>query len=215
MATEKNELMVIPLTAEDLNLPEPPAALSPATGKKVKETVENHSVRTPDGKTGINAKGTKILLNSDDVGAKKFMTEQRDKDKFKSGGEWYIRTPALRKEIDNRIEKPYDAQKREHLRYASTCLVKVRDNQESERDRSVEEVKIRKGQRTLKSQKIARDGVTHCERSGEPLAANAEAHHTVRRADDPDKALDLDNIELLNPEVHTQHHEEERRAAKA
>ena len=214
MTTDKKELMVIPLNPEELNLPEPPAALSPTDGKKVKETVENHSVRTPDGKTGINARGTKILLKTDDVGARKFTAEQRDKDKFKSGGEWYIRTPALRKEIDDRIEKPYDAQKREHLRYSSQCLEKVRDNQESERDRSVNEVKIRKGLRTLKKQKIARDGVTHCERSGEPLSADAQTHHTIRQSDDPDKALDLDNIELLNPEVHKQHHEEERRAAK-
>ncbi len=66
-------------------------------------------------------------------------------------------------------------------------------------------------QKHLKQQKIERDNITACERTGEPLEPNAQAHHKIRKADDPDQALNLDNIEVMNAAPHVAHHVNERK----
>ncbi len=93
------------------------------------------------------------------------------------------------------------------------CLTALRDNSDSQTQRALQESKIRSEQKHLKSRKIKRDGIEECQLSepGTPLEPDAHAHHEVRRADDPDLALDLDNIKIANKEAHKQHHKEEKK----
>ncbi|ELA7316195.1 hypothetical protein Q9Y10_002607 [Vibrio alginolyticus] len=211
--SDKPEIVVRRLDTKKLVFPEPSDTVDSKTAKRTRSSIAKHSVMTEDGKTAVNVKAIGHILHTDTVGARGFVSDLDDEDKFSSGGEHYVRTPAVRKEVDERIEKPYDAKKRENLRDSSKCLEIVRDNQESERVRNVGEVNNREGQRHLKDRKIKRDGITNCEHSGEPLSGDAHAHHRVRRADDPDKALDLDNIEIVNPEHHEEHHRKEMESA--
>ncbi|WP_256853309.1 hypothetical protein [Pantoea sp. Fr+CA_20] len=214
MADNKQELVVMPLQKEALQFPVPPETVAPTFVDKIHHTIATTAVKTPEGKTALSTKGLATILCTDKVGAKEFYSDLDDADKFTVNNQHYIRTPALKKELDERIEKPYSAIKREQLRYNSECLSAVRDNQESERLRGVNEEKIRQQQKTLKHKKIARDGDTHCAHTGELLQADAQAHHKIRRADNPDKALDLDNINVVNPMAHQEHHKKEQEQAK-
>ncbi len=214
MADSKQQLVVTPLQKETLQFPTAPETVAPKIAEKIQHTIASTAVRTQDGKTAVSVKGLATILCTDKVGAKIFYSELDDADKFIVEQQHYVRTPALKKELDERIEKPYSASKREQLRYNSDCLSAVRDNQESERLRAIHEEKIRQQQKTLKQKKIAQDGATHCAHTGEPLQPNAQAHHKVRRADDPDQALALDNIEVVNPQAHQAHHQKEQQQAE-
>ncbi|EJE4162870.1 hypothetical protein M3916_002985 [Vibrio parahaemolyticus] len=211
--SDKSEIVVRSFGTNELLFPEPSETVDPTTAKRTRSCIAKYSVTTDDGKTLVNEKALGHILHTDTIGVRGFVSDLDDEDKFSSGREHYVRTPAVRKEIDERIEKPYDTKKRENLRDSAKCLEIVRDNQESERVRNVREVNNREGQRHLKARKIKRDGITNCEHSGELLSDNAHAHHRVRRADDPDKALDLDNIEIVNPEHHDEHHRKEMESA--
>ena len=93
----------------------------------------------------------------------------------------------------------------ERLRDSEACLKALRDAPELEKIREAQESRNRHEQSKLKVRKIE-EGVTTCQLSGEPLEANSEAHHIERKADNPKKALDLDNVVLVNPAVHQEIH---------
>jgi hypothetical protein len=96
------------------------------------------------------------------------------------------------------------------MRENERCLTALRDNSKARTRRALNESKIRYEQRFLKQRKVERDNIRECQFSGEPLEPNAHAHHDVRRADNPDLALDLDNIRVGNPKPHVAHHEKEK-----
>lgn len=206
---ENNQIVIHSLSSTPLNFPAPSEFVGKDYAEKTRSIIQQHGVRDSEGKTALNARGLQHTLCTDSVGAKKFYNRLPDADKFKVGDERYVRVPALKRELDERIEKPFDAKKVEQMKENERCLIALRDNSESQRARALNESKIRSGQRSLKQQKIARDNVTACEHSGAPLQPNAHAHHKERRADNPDLALNLDNIEVVNPEPHEEHHRKE------
>lgn len=204
------EIAIYSLESTPLNFPEPSEFVKEEYAEKTRTTIQKNGVRDYKGKTALNAKGLRHTLCTDELGAKKFYNRLPEKDKFKVGAEKYVKTPALKRELDERIEKPYDAQKIENMKENERCLTALRDNTESRTQRSIQESKIRKEQRNLKKRKIGLDNITKCQKSGEPLEKDAHAHHKERRADDPDLALDLNNIEIVNDKPHKQHHKEEK-----
>lgn len=205
----KNQMVIHSLESVPLNFPEPSEFVEKNYAEKTRNIIQQHGVRDSYGKTALNAKGLQHTLCTDSVGAKKFYNRLPDADKFKVGNERYVRTPALKRELDERIEKPFDAQKIEQMKENERCLAALRDNSESQIQRALNESKIRSGQKSLKKLKIAQDNITVCEHTGAPLQPNAHAHHKERRADNPDLALNLDNIEVVNPEPHEEHHRKE------
>ncbi|MDA8453684.1 hypothetical protein M4R22_02795 [Acidovorax sp. GBBC 3334] len=207
---QKNHIVVHSLATTPLAFPTASEFVDKDFSKKTREIIQEYGVRESDGKTALNAKGLQHTLCTDSVGAKKFYNRLPESDKYRVGDDRFVRTPALKRELDERIEKPYDAQKIEQLKENERCLTALRDNIESQRQRAINESKIRAGQRLLKSKKIDRDNISECEHSGAPLQADAHAHHKERRADNPDLALDLDNIEIVNPSPHEAHHKKER-----
>ena len=207
---KNQDIVVHSLESTPLNFPEPSEYVEEEYAEKTREVIQKNGVREDHGKTALNTKGLQHTLCTDSVGAKKFYNRLPEKDKFKVGKERYVRTPALKRELDERIEKTYDAQKVEQMKENERCLTALRDNSESRTRRALQESKIRKEQRHLKKQKIERDGIDACQKSGKLLEPDANAHHIERRADDPDLGLDLDNIEVVNDEPHKQHHKAER-----
>lgn len=203
------QVVVHSLESTPLDFPEPSIFVEPEYAQKTREVIQANSVRDNDGKTALNAKALPHALCTDIVGAKKFFNRLPNKDKFKVGNDRFVRTPALKRELDERIEKPYDAKKIEQMKENERCLTALRDNSESLRIRALNESKIRNEQRYLKKRKLEQDNITTCQHSGEPLEPDAHAHHKERRADNPDLALDLDNIEIVNPSPHKEHHKKE------
>lgn len=209
----KKDLVLFALDPQTLVFPSAPDTVSKTVEKRTQTAVASHAVRTSEGKTAINSKGLKQILHTDAAGVKHFYSDLDDEDKFKMGNQHYVRTPALRKELDERIEKPYNAKKHAQLRYSSDCLGKVRDDQQAERSRAVGEINIRQGLKTGKAQKIKQDNLTHCALSGQPLQPDAHLHHHIRQADDPDQALNPNNVQVVNADAHATHHTQQNTAA--
>lgn len=209
--TEK-QIVIHSLESTPLHFPEPSKFVDKKYAEKTRGVIQKNGVRDNSGKTALNTKGLQHALVTDIVGAKKFYNRLSKKDKFQVGKERYVRTPALKRELDERIEKPYDAKKIEQMKENERCLTALRDNSDSQTQRALEESKIRSEQKHLKSRKIKRDNVTECQLSdpGTPLEPDAHAHHEERKADDPDLALDLDNIKIANKEPHKKHHKDEK-----
>lgn len=206
---DKNQIIIHTLESTPLNFPEQSKFVDKEYAQKTRDIIQQNGVRDNDGKTALNTKGLTHTLCTDTVGAKKFYNKLPDKDKFKVGNERYVRTPALKKELDERIEKPFDAKKIEQMKENERCLTALRDNAESRTIRGINESNNRSGQKFLKKRKIERDNITKCQLSGVPLEPDAHAHHDERRADNPDLALDLDNIKIVNKEPHKKHHKDE------
>jgi 5-methylcytosine-specific restriction endonuclease McrA len=209
--TEGTQISVTSLKSTPLKFPNPGEFVDREHADAVREAIQQHGVYDEKGKTALGTPALHTVLGTDPLGAKKFYNKLPDKDKFKIGGDRFVRTPALSREINERIEKSFDAVKNEQLIESDRCLGALRDNPDSRTLRLLNESANRSGQRTLKRQKIARDGISACQKTGEPLEPDAQAHHIVRRADDPDLALNLDNIEIVNKAAHAEHHNQERK----
>ncbi len=113
MTEEKieNQLVIHSLESTPLNFPKPSEFVDKIYSDKTRNVIQKNGVRDNGGKTALNTKGLQHTLSTDAVGAKKFYNELPEKDKFKVGKERYVRTPALKRELDERIEKPHDPKK--------------------------------------------------------------------------------------------------------
>lgn len=208
---DSKHLAVHSLASTPLNFPEPSKFVDKEYAQQTRNIIQANGVCDNDGKTALNTKGLQHTLCTDSVGAKKFYNRLPEKDKFKVGNDRYVRIPALKRELDERIEKPYDAKKIEQMKENERCLTALRDNVVSMTMRALNESKNRSEQRYLKQRKLERDNITECQHTGEPLESGAHAHHKERRADDPDLALNLDNIEIVNPIAHQEHQSKKRK----
>jgi len=209
--SKSTQIAIFSVESTPLDFPPPSAFVTEDYAMKVRAAIQKYGVYEGNGKTAVHVAALQDMLSTDLVGAKKFYNGLPNADKFKDGHERYVRTPALKREYTERIEKAFDAKKIEQYREADSCLSALRDNPTSRTIRGIAEVEIRAGQKHLKQQKIERDNITACERTGEPLEPNAHAHHKIRKADDPDQALNLDNIEVMNEDPHVAHHANERK----
>ncbi|MEE4184120.1 hypothetical protein [Pseudomonas viridiflava] len=208
--SEGTQITVISLSSTPLNFPTHSEFVDPEYAERLRKVIQQNAVYDENGKTALGVPALPDVLGTDLTGAKKFYNNLPDKDKFKVGGERFVRTPALGSAIDERIEKAYDPVKIEKLIESGRCIEAVRDNIKSRTIRCLNESANRSGQRKLKAQKIARDNISACQKTGALLEPDAQAHHVVRRSDDPDLALDLDNIEIVNKAAHAEHHMQEK-----
>ena len=207
---ENNQIVINPIKSTPLDFPEPSEFIDKKYALKTRQVIQENGVYDDKGKTALNTRALPHLLCTDIVGAKKFYNRLPDEDKFKYGKDRFVKTPAVKRALDERIEKPYDAKKTEQMRENERCLTALRDNSRSRTQRALNENKIRNEQKYLKQRKIERDNITECQISGETLEPDAHAHHDERRADNPDLALDLDNIKVVNKGTHFAHHEKEK-----
>lgn len=200
--TRKSSLVV--RTAADLTLkfPEPQPSLAVKDAEKTKDVIRKHGAYDLQGGSLLSTKSLPKLLVTDVEGAKRFFMRLNDDDKVKDGNNSFAKGPAVLKEIAQRIEAPRDAYVHERLKYNEECLKKLRDAPEIERIRVLLESKIRRELPNLKQLKINAGNISECQVSGDALEADAHAHHKERKSDNPHRALDLDNIIIVNEKPH-------------
>ncbi|OOG56384.1 hypothetical protein B0E48_09485 [Rhodanobacter sp. C03] len=146
------------------------------------------------------------LLATDNAGANQFYNDLSNEDKTQNGTTRYVATSALNKELSRRIQEPRDVYKLERLKDAELCVNTLRDDPKLEKLRALAESHIRKMQPKLKQQMLKAESITACQVSGEPLQPDAEVHHIVRQADQPDRSLDSTNHLLINKPPHREIH---------
>jgi hypothetical protein len=206
---KSNDNALVPLAAEnlDVKLPEPPRILAPKDAARTRNAIMKHGAVTHDSKMTYERDGIAAILCTDNAGANKFIAELANDEIIEDGHKMYIRQPPLNQELSRRIEQPRDAYQLERLRDAERCMNTVRDAPELENRRLKLEARNRKEMPKVKRQ-VLKNAETCI--SGEPLQKNAEVHHVERVADNPDLALDPNNMRPVNPHIHDRIH-----AAKA
>ncbi|HEY8034662.1 MAG TPA: hypothetical protein VIF37_03630 [Methylobacter sp.] len=204
---QKNHPAVRSASEINIQFTEESKALDSQDAEKIRKTVVKHG-GDYGGKCFIEKSGLPRLLCTDAKGANRVYINAAPKDKFQDGDKRYINVTAVQKEIGDRIQQPRDAYMHERLKYSDQCLRDYRDNPTVAQDRHIEESMIRRDLPKLKSRKIAVEGITACQYTGESLEKNAAAHHRIRKSDDPSLALDLNNVDIINPKPHKKVHDE-------
>lgn len=168
--------------------------------------VQNNGAYTPDGKAYIDKKTLSHLLVTDNKGVNRFYNNLDNKDKLALGDQKLASLSSINKEISERLQEPRDTLQRERLRDSENCINAFRDAPDLEKIREVEESKNRKEQPKLKSKKIKTENISKCQLTGANLEPDADAHHITRRADEPRKSRDPDNIIIINKQPHRELH---------
>lgn len=204
MSDNNNKLPAIfPVSALNLNLPEPSDLVDPKAATRIKKAVSTHVVYTPEGELLINKNCLKTLLQTDQAGANLVVANLPPEQKMENGNDHYVKSAPINQELSRRIQEPRDAQQLQGLKYSEACLNTARDNPELEVRRLVLESRNEKAMPAVK--KVVKQEATEC-LSGQPLQSNAEVHHKERVADQPRKSVDPNNMVAVNPEVHSTIH---------
>lgn len=204
----KNEITLRKVIDLKINFPEPSKSLSENENNLIRNSIkENGSYDAKTSETFINKKALKNILHTDQEGVKKFYNDLNNSDKREYSSDRFASTSSLKKELNERIQQPRDIVQREKYRESERCLDAMRDSPELEKIRGIEESRIRRQLPKLKDKKQKSERIMNCQISGQPIE-NAEAHHIIRKADDPRQATNLDNIAIVNENVHTRIHQE-------
>lgn len=203
---KKSELVIHSASDLTLTFPKANQHIPSKEAEKTRKAISTQGAYTPDGKAYVNKKALPQVLATDQKGVNRFVNDLEDEDKMENGSETFVSAPAVMKEISERIQWPIDTIKKEKLRDSEGCVQALRDAPELDKIREVRESNIRKELPSLKMKKIKAESVTACQVTDEPLLPDAHAHHIQRKADNPSKALDLDNIVVVNPAPHDEIH---------
>jgi len=172
-------------------------------GELTRKKLKSDSSYTSDGKVWINKKTLPHLLATDTKAANMIYNDLEKDDKFENGKTKNISMEAVQKEVSKRSQEPRDTLQRERLKDSELCLIALRDAPELEKIRELQESKIRRELPKVKAKRIKLESVDAITK--EPLK-NPEVHHKDRVADKPRKALDSDNLAVVNKETHRDIH---------
>ncbi len=199
---EKKEIVVNSLQKLKVNSSKPRKEIE-KEGNKAKKSLIDNGIYTPDGKVYIAKKSMPSLLATDSKGANIVYTNLENKDKLVDGNNKYISLPAMQKEISIRIQQPRDTIQKERLKYSEELMKSVRDAEELEKIRELEESRIRRELPLKKKEKLKKETIDDItkEKLTKPVI-----HHKTRVSDDPSKALDEDNLAALNDDTHVDVH---------
>lgn len=161
-----------------------------------------------DGQTFINKNEMPKLLNTDKKGANKVYNDLEDDDKFEDGNSKYADTSALLKEVSKRIQEPRSQLEREKLKDSRDCMNAFIDAPKLEKERTIESDRIQKELPNLTKKKIEAENISCDQLTGEAFDNDAQGHHIERKADEPKKALDLNNLVITKEKNHKEIHSE-------
>lgn len=211
MCKENSQLpSLTPAIELNVNLPVPHEKIK-KEGEKTNELVSKHGYADKStGQTFIEKTALLHLLATDQKGVNKIWNETDDEDKRLDGKKRLMSVPAVQKVIATRIEEPRDALEKERLKHSEQALIALRDAPEIEKERQIQEVKNRIDFPKIKKKIIKDNNIDTDECTGEPLEQHPHAHHIERRADNPRKALDPNNIAIVNCNTHREkiHHKD-------
>lgn len=204
---KSKELSVKP--AKDFNLQYPDNKfLNKNEKEKIQKGISNGGIAIGTN-TYVNQKNLKDILSTDVKGTQIMMNNATKSDIKTYGGEEYLSTPQINKELSARKEKPLPQLMREKLKYAQDCLETFSENPELNKMRSIESDRVAKGRSTIGKETIKKRKSTVSELTGEPLEGDAEVHHKNRVADSPEEAFDEDNLVVLKKSEHDEFHKSE------
>lgn len=205
---EDKEQNLVVIKATELNITFPQNdKIEKKESRKIEEGINKGGI-VIENKCFLEKNKIKTQLCTDKKGENKFYNDLDDEDKIEVGKEKYASVSAITKEISDRIQQPRDILVQEKLHHSEACLKAFRDNSELEKQRLIEEVRIKKEIPKTIKKKIKDENIKKCELTESEFNNDAEGHHIIRKADDPTKACDPGNIIIIKNEIHKKIHKE-------
>lgn len=204
---KNNELILFEIEKLKVKFPDKPELLEEKDAKNIQNAINKKGFYDSNGRCYLEKTAIRTIICTDSKGANRFYNDLEDNDKIENGKNHYVRIEAVQYEISKRSQEPRDIYVRERMKYAEDCIIDFRDSPQLSKMRSIEKSKIDKELPNIKKKKIKTEGLTCCELTGEPLEKNSAAHHMDRKSDVPRKALDEENIKIVNPGVHKTIHQ--------
>lgn len=205
---EKDNLPDI-IKAEELELKFPKNKyLEKKETDRIENAILKGGVATGDGKCFVKLTHLSKTIVSDKAAAARVYNNADEKYKLEDSKEKFLEIPEIQKELTRRLEEPRPALEREKLIHSEECLKTFRENEFLNKNRLIESDRIVKGRLTIGAEKIKNEKIEECQLSGEKFNGNAEAHHIERVADEPNKALDTENLIVTTDKIHKEIHKE-------
>lgn len=203
---EKDNLPDI-IKAEELELEFPKNKyLEKKETDRIESAILKSGIATKDGNCFIGLDQLPKLIASDKAAAARTYNNADEKYKLEDSKEKFLGLPEIQKEITKRLQEPRSALEREKLNHSEECLKTFRENEALNKKRVIESDRIAKGRLTIGSEKIKKEKIEECQLSGGKFNGDAEAHHIERVADEPNKALDPDNLIVVKQQIHKDIH---------
>lgn len=207
MAENKNEISIRRASDIEIKFPEN-KELTEDEKKTTRDAIMTGGIVDANGKAYINKVKLTSLFCTDKSAVNKFYGDLEEEDKFINGSSKYASLPACVKETTKRLEQKRPQLERSRLKDARDCMNAFIDSPELEKERTISSDRIKKELPNITKKKIKSENITCDQLTGELFENDAEGHHKVRKADDPDKALDLDNIVVTKKKNHQTIHSE-------
>ncbi|MGD9678717.1 MAG: hypothetical protein AB7V16_10290 [Vulcanibacillus sp.] len=207
---KSTETSLVKYKANDLNIIFPDnEKLTDDEKKDTRNSIIKGGIVSNDGQCFMNKNEIPKQLNTDKKGSNKFYNNLENDEKFEDCNSKYADVAALIKEISNRIQDPRPQLEREKLKDSRDCLNAFIDTPQLERDRSIASDRIQKELPKLTKKKITSENISCDQLTGEEFDNDAQGHHIERKADNPRRALDLDNIVVIKEKTHKEIHKQD------
>jgi hypothetical protein len=203
---EKN-IIIKPITDLLIEYPRKPETMSDKEHHGIINNLDRNVCIVPNNEVAVKKQGISKILSTDIKGARRFINNLSNNELIYNGNDTYVKLPSLQKEITNRIQQPRDVLTKEKLKFTEESLRTIRDNPELEKARGIAFQRIQNELPRLRDKKIKAENISKDDITGEPLKQNAVAHHIERKSDNPNIALNLDNIAILNRATHIEGHQ--------
>lgn len=207
MVEKKNEISIRKASNIEIKFPEN-KELTEEEQRTTRDAIKTGGIVDDKGKAYINKTKLTSLFCTDKSAVNKFYSDLEEEDKFVNGSSKYASVPACVKETTKRLEQNRPQLERSRLKDSRDCMNAFIDSPELEKERTIASDRIKKELPNITKKKIKSENITCDQLTGEPFENDAEGHHKVRKADDPDKALDLDNIVVTKKKNHQTIHSE-------
>ena len=190
---------------EDIFFP-PNGVLEERETQKIENAIMEGGIISETGSLYFAKRKIQPILATDRKGVNKLYNDSQECDKLEIGSEQYLAHSQIKKNIDERLQQPRNILEQEKLKHSEKCLDVVRDSPTLVKERSIKEERINQARPTLTKKMMKEEERRVCELSGEIFEDDAQAHHILRVADNPERALDPSNMIVVKGKIHRDIH---------
>lgn len=204
------KLMTVRKKAGEINYEKPKGEnlMDEKTKKEIEETISNEVYLLNNGQTCVSSKSKTIsvLLRINQRDAKKYIAQEvPDSEKIRTAEEVYIRSPQLKKDIDDRMDANTTVRQKEELRFISEHLNNINCSNETMECKKIGADyynEIDKENKREKRKKSEYDEIT-----GDKLEKEFHIHHDKEKARTPGHiSTETNNYIALNEKTHKELH---------
>jgi hypothetical protein len=173
---------------------------------KINNEIINNGIIDGKGRAFIDQKALPTILSTDKKGATKVYVNANPNDKAQYGNNKYLSVSETQKQICERKQEPRDILTQEKLKQSEASLKAIIEAPQLEKERQLEAERINRDRGLLTAKKMKENNITTDQLTGKELK-KPRGHHIERVADNPREARNLDNIVIVEDDIHDDIHQ--------